>query len=983
MLILATPSGGNQPACSRYCLGYVPTFLKLNKLKYKSISNGQIYSMKFTSLLSNLYQTSFFYLLLCFFFLFTHQAFARQGQPPNLFESIAALTPAELPPHALGGRGQLVRVQAQALRSHQLNLHLPDNLTLVANRIRHASKGDRGFTWVGNVDGEPGSLVVLTSHQGVIAGSISLGKVLFELTPVGSGQHALFQVNETALPPDGPHTNIDPTAIQENGGDTSAPGGTAPSTSQATAGYVIDLMVVYTPASRSRYGQAGIEAMITSAVESANQAYLNSAIDKQLNIVYMGEVSYSETGDMGNALTHLRSPSDGYMDEVHGLRNTYGADLVALVDEDANYCGIAYVMSSESTSFAPWAFSVTLSSCLSNHTLAHEIGHNDGTMHDRANSSSSGAYPYAYGFRRCMTDGTGFRTIMSYSCSGGTRISHFSNPNVFHNGFATGIDHDIDPANSADTARSMNNTADTVAAFRLTTTTSPTAPTNLSAVTTSYEQIDLSWSDTSSDETGIQVEQSLDNATWSVVASLSANSTSYSDTGLISSTTYYYRVRAYNGAGNSDYSNTDSSTTDALPPPPQAPGNPVAEVISGSQIDLSWSDTSGETGYRVERSLDNQTWSVIASINADSTTYSDISLQLATTYYYQIYAFNVGGDSLPSFATAATLAYTDYYAMSETLTAGSITGTYADTWFDDGVVETIAEVESGGKPSRRYSFLEHTWRFNIGSGSVITLHANTFGDTSIDGDAFLFQYAINGGAFVDAFELTGTNLTGWETWLLPSPAGGGTVDIRVIDTDRTTGHRASDAISVDELFIRVESDPDGTPPTAPSDLSATAPAANEATLSWRDNGNDEYGFQIERSQDGVTWGLIADVEANSVLHHDVDVAPNTTYHYRVSAYNGAGMSAPSNTAQVTTLVGANITLSGSAYKVKGIQHVDLTWSGVSSPDVDIYRDGSLLTSPSNVGAYTDNIGQKGGGIYTYQVCEAGSTICSDVLEVLF
>ncbi len=143
--------------------------------------------MKFTTNLLNLRQLSFLYLFLCFFFLITHQAFARQGQPPNLFEFIAALAPAELPPHALGGRGQLVQVHAQALHSHQLNIHLPGNLTLVANRTRHVSKGDRGFTWVGNVDGVPGSLVVLTSHQGVIAGSIRLGEALFELTPAGNG----------------------------------------------------------------------------------------------------------------------------------------------------------------------------------------------------------------------------------------------------------------------------------------------------------------------------------------------------------------------------------------------------------------------------------------------------------------------------------------------------------------------------------------------------------------------------------------------------------------------------------------------------------------------------------------------------------------------------------------------------------------------------------------------------------------------------
>ncbi|MCZ6876306.1 MAG: alkaline serine protease, partial [bacterium] len=100
-------------------------------------------------------------------------------------------------------------------------------------------------------------------------------------------------------------------------------------------------------------------------------------------------------------------------------------------------------------------------------------------------------------------------------------------------------------------------------------------------------------------------------------------------------------------------------------------------------------------------------------------------------------------------------------------------------------------------------------------------------------------------------------------------------------------------------------------------------------------------------------------------------------------YNGSGISGPSNTAQITTPVGASITLSAIGYKVKGAQHVDLNWSGVSTANVDIYRNDALLKSTPNIGIYTDNIGKKGGGTYTYQICETGSTICSNLFEVLF
>ena len=137
-------------------------------------------------------------------------------------------------------------------------------------------------------------------------------------------------------------------------------------------------------------------------------------------------------------------------------------------------------MAPESATFAPNAFSAVYSGCLSQHSLAHEIGHLQGNMHDRENSSFPGAFEYSYGFRRCVRDGTGFRTVMAYSCAGAPRVTQFANPDVTFNGWPTGISYEIDPANSADNARSMNETADTVAAFRSVSSGIPAAPSALS-----------------------------------------------------------------------------------------------------------------------------------------------------------------------------------------------------------------------------------------------------------------------------------------------------------------------------------------------------------------------------------------------------------------------------------------------------------------------------------------------------------------------
>src|SRR6185436_3539436 len=89
----------------------------------------------------------------------------------------------------------------------------------------------------------------------------------------------------------------------------------------------------------------------------------------------------------------------------------------------------------------------------------------------------------------------------------------------------------------------------------------PTAPSALTAAAVSSSQINLQWADNAGNETGFKLERSTDGFSFSEIATLGANVTSYSDTGLNCTTTYYYRVRASNASGNSAYSGTASATT--------------------------------------------------------------------------------------------------------------------------------------------------------------------------------------------------------------------------------------------------------------------------------------------------------------------------------------------------------------------------------------------------------------------------------------
>jgi hypothetical protein len=99
--------------------------------------------------------------------------------------------------------------------------------------------------------------------------------------------------------------------------------------------------------------------------------------------------------------------------------------------------------------------------------------------------------------------------------------------------------------------------------------------------------------------------------------------------------------------------------------------------------------------------------------------------------------------------------------------------------------------------------------------------------------------------------------------------------------------------------------------------------------------------------------------------------------------SGGDNSSDSITITVSGSSGGDFALTAAGYKVRGRQKADLEWSGATSTEVDVYRDGALLTTTANDGFYTDDIDQVGGGSYKYQLCEEGTTTCSNEATVTF
>lgn len=500
---------------------------------------------------------------------------------------------------------------------------------------------------------EHGGTVTLAVTGGEVFANFKAGSRWYQIRYVGRNLHAVLELDESAFP-----TPVDPIVPPAEPQQF----GTALKEAVASAddGSIIDVLVMYTPRAKTAMGGLnGITNLINTAVAETNTAYQNSGVNHRLRLVHASEtVDWLYNGSPINADSYyfqdailmLREPSDGPMDEAHSLRNTYGADAVALVVDRSDVCGIGYMMSDQS-----YAFSVTSLDCATGYySFGHELGHNMGLEHDRANAT--GGRKYSYGLGWADPNGA-FRTVMAYAsgCGYGScpRIQHFSNPTVNYNGSPTGSP--VGTATEAHAAQALNNISSTFANFRAS---------KVASCTYTVSPASASYGAAGGSGTVSVTVTSGTGCSWSASTGSSFITITGGSAGSGNGTVSY--TVAANGTTPRTGSLLVAGQSVSIQQSGGTPGGVNARATAANSITVTWNPFPGATYYTVQRRAPGENF--VDWVGTSGTSYTDTwGVAGATSYLYRVEAYTSEGWSQPSAADiATTVMFTD-----DPLVAGS------------------------------------------------------------------------------------------------------------------------------------------------------------------------------------------------------------------------------------------------------------------------------------------------------------------------
>jgi len=426
----------------------------------------------------------------------------------------------------------------------------------------------------------------------------------------------------------------------------------------------------------------------------------------------------------------------------------------------------------------------------------------------------------------------------------------------------------------------------------------PTPP--ILSATPRSKEVDLSWSVSDNGGSPIlyyELYRGTTTNNFSLIAT--PTKTYYYDTGLTNGTTYYYKVRAKNEAGWSDFSNIVTITPVGTSTPPRnlSATSTSDGICYTGYIRLTWDEPSDLGGlpiteYRIYNASNNQ---LIGTSSV--TTFLDPNKTNGTTYSYYVTAYNFKGESDKS-NIASTI------SIGRPCEPQNLGATSTQTAINLGWYPPSYD---GGTPVNYYKIYMTTttqWSF------IASTTATSYSYTNVATNTYYFS-------------VTAVNNLG--------------------------EGKGSNVVSVQW--------PPATPPDPPTNLTATPTTtpANRIILNWQSSPSTIDGYKIYKLKE-EKYIQIATTPSSTLTYSDYDIQKGIKYSYYVTAYNSQGESKPSNIASTTLLTvpsaPQDLTVNSCA-----LQKVSLSWNqpydtgGTSISQYNIYR--STSTNYSLIGTTTN------------------------------